>query len=419
MQKLRSQLKPTILLLTFFMALWWQISAYGQSDPRSKPHVMTISQGLDSPLRIAIDDQDDVYVTNAVAARVCRYDSEGNFVSEFQAGGFPLAVSVAPHHQLYVIDRVTGALQLFDASGQLIRNITDVVDRFDLPSDAVTDDHNQLYVVDGRNKCVHKFDGSGAYLTSFGDDVLVFPTGIAFDKKNQRLLVAEHGGLNVSGGTSTSKMIHAFDPTGQYLTSFGEYGFAEGQFTRIQGLAVDQQGRIYAVDTFQGAVTILAEDGAFLASIGQYGRQAGELRAPMDVAIDSRQRIWVTSMNNGRIEVYGLEERPTSIASDPELPSPSRFQLLQNYPNPFNPSTRIPFVLGKDSRVVIRIYNELGQLIRRFDLGRLRTGQYLEAGHAVFWDGTNEQGELVGSGVYLYEIRTDDAFAIRRMLLIK
>jgi hypothetical protein len=94
---------------------------------------------------------------------------------------------------------------------------------------------------------------------------------------------------------------------------------------------------------------------------------------------------------------------------------PERTSLLPNYPNPFNPETWIPFDLADASEVTIHIYDTAGMLVRRFDLGSRSPGAYHTRSDAARWDGRNEQGELVGSGVYLCEIHAGGHREVRRM----
>ena len=96
-----------------------------------------------------------------------------------------------------------------------------------------------------------------------------------------------------------------------------------------------------------------------------------------------------------------------------------RNQLLQNFPNPFNPETWIPFRLANESHVTIYIYNTAGQLVRRLSLGTMPAGDYSSQSQAVHWDGRNNNGESVSSGVYLYTIHAGDFSAIRKMLIRK
>jgi hypothetical protein len=98
---------------------------------------------------------------------------------------------------------------------------------------------------------------------------------------------------------------------------------------------------------------------------------------------------------------------------------PDKTALLQNYPNPFNPETWIPFQLAKDSDVVIAIFNLQGQMIRRLDIGHKQAGLYLSKGRAAYWDGQNETGEQVASGVYFYTIDAGGFRGTRRMVIIR
>lgn len=98
--------------------------------------------------------------------------------------------------------------------------------------------------------------------------------------------------------------------------------------------------------------------------------------------------------------------------------SPGRTVLLQNYPNPFNPETWIPFALSEPGRVVLEVWDLRGRLVRRMDLGELGPGLYLSPGRAVRWNGRNEFGERVASGVYIYSLRMNGRTLQRRMALV-
>ena len=97
----------------------------------------------------------------------------------------------------------------------------------------------------------------------------------------------------------------------------------------------------------------------------------------------------------------------------------AKTEVFQNYPNPFNPETWIPFQLSDGSEVDIRIYNSAGQLVRVLDLGFRNAGEYTSQANSVRWNGTNESGEKVASGVYFYTIRAGEYTVTRRMLLVK
>jgi outer membrane protein assembly factor BamB len=98
---------------------------------------------------------------------------------------------------------------------------------------------------------------------------------------------------------------------------------------------------------------------------------------------------------------------------------PEVTELLPNYPNPFNPETWMPFRLARDGKVVIRIYDVQGRLVRELDLGMLEAGVYEGKGRAAYWDGRNEMGEEVSSGIYVIEFSVGRYRAFRKMCLVR
>ncbi len=93
---------------------------------------------------------------------------------------------------------------------------------------------------------------------------------------------------------------------------------------------------------------------------------------------------------------------------------PLRFALKQNYPNPFNPSTTLSFVIPQSAQVRLTIYNSFGRPIRELLNGALPPGE-----HTIAWNGLNDAGESVGSGVYLAKLESGDFSRTVRMLMIK
>ncbi len=100
-------------------------------------------------------------------------------------------------------------------------------------------------------------------------------------------------------------------------------------------------------------------------------------------------------------------------------PIPLKFALLQNYPNPFNPETWLPYELATDATVTIRIYDVKGQLVRQLDLGEQKAGRYIDKKKAAYWDGKDQTGKAVTSGLYFYTLKADDFQATRRMVIFK
>ena len=99
--------------------------------------------------------------------------------------------------------------------------------------------------------------------------------------------------------------------------------------------------------------------------------------------------------------------------------APKETILLPNYPNPFNPETWIPYQLAENASVTLTIYDTTGALVRRLDLGHRLAGYYTNRGKAAHWDGRNESGEPVASGVYFYQLATPSFRDLRRMVILK
>ena len=94
-------------------------------------------------------------------------------------------------------------------------------------------------------------------------------------------------------------------------------------------------------------------------------------------------------------------------------------KLLPNYPNPFNPDTWIPYQLSEAATVTVKIYDVTGSLVRTIEVGYKPGGYHLTRDRAVYWDGRNQNGEPVSSGVYFYTLNTDTYTQTRRMVILK
>ncbi|MDD4051181.1 MAG: T9SS type A sorting domain-containing protein, partial [candidate division Zixibacteria bacterium] len=88
--------------------------------------------------------------------------------------------------------------------------------------------------------------------------------------------------------------------------------------------------------------------------------------------------------------------------------------LEQNFPNPFNPVTMISYTLGKPGEATIAVYNICGERVTDLVAGYHNAGSYTAS-----WNGVNAEGESVASGVYFYELITDDGTQVRKMVFLK
>ena len=103
----------------------------------------------------------------------------------------------------------------------------------------------------------------------------------------------------------------------------------------------------------------------------------------------------------------------------PSLAKPQVTTLLPNYPNPFNPETWIPYHLATAGDVQIHISDVRGNVVWSLALGHQAVGHYTSQSRAAYWDGRNELGESVASGVYFYTLTVGDFSATRKLLILK
>ncbi|OGC02481.1 hypothetical protein A2V82_10105 [candidate division KSB1 bacterium RBG_16_48_16] len=136
-----------------------------------------------------------------------------------------------------------------------------------------------------------------------------------------------------------------------------------------------------------------------------------------ECAIDDPRVMFKFVIGGNKIRMYldavkVIDKQWTSVTSAP-VQRIDHFQSLQNYPNPFNPATTIPFSLEKSGNVTLYIYNLLGETIRAFS-------QNHDAGrHEIKWDGLDNLGRPVTSGIYIYKLEAGDFSLLRKMLMLK
>lgn len=263
-------------------------------------HVSSITANLKSPVRVAIDQSDIIYITDAVQKNILTYNISGNFLGALNPGGSPVSIAINESNEIFIGDAESGHILKVSAAGTATTFYSGTL----FPVSMVFSPSGLLYVVDSKLKKVLVLNQSGSIVQTIGSGVFTYPTGIAYDQKNNRILVAEHGGIGT--GFNPVEKVRIFSLQGDLLNSFGSHGNGDGQFYRIQGISVGRCGNIYVPDPFQGNVSIFDENGTFISRFAQYGENAGQLNMPLDILIDSHDRLLITSMNNDAIELFDI-----------------------------------------------------------------------------------------------------------------
>ncbi len=117
----------------------------------------------------------------------------------------------------------------------------------------------------------------------------------------------------------------------------------------------------------------------------------------------------------GKADFLAALNYVTSVEEDPGSSTPPQaFSLLANYPNPFNPETQIAYEIPLAARVEIAVFDMLGRQVRTLLADQATAGR-----HQIIWDGRNDQGQLLTSGVYVYQMRAGDFAASKKMVLLR
>ena len=156
-------------------------------------------------------------------------------------------------------------------------------------------------------------------------------------------------------------------------------------------------------------VTFVDTKAARAAQVGDVLEIKAESSNPLVGVQPLRHIVTVDDVKNSRIQLAELVTYEI----------PAKTELLLNYPNPFNPETWIPFRLAEDSQVSLTIYDRAGRVVRSIELGHRPAAVYQTRAKAIYWDGRNDFGERVASGMYFYTLTTKDFSATRRMVIVK
>ncbi|MDR3609331.1 MAG: FlgD immunoglobulin-like domain containing protein, partial [Ignavibacteriaceae bacterium] len=125
-------------------------------------------------------------------------------------------------------------------------------------------------------------------------------------------------------------------------------------------------------------------------------------------------RLHVFAQFVGTVYFDDLTISTVTGVNDKQVLNPTEFNLSQNYPNPFNPSTSISYNLPKASNVSVKIYDLLGNEVKTLVSANQNAGT-----HFTVWNGDNNLGNKVVSGIYIYTLRSDAGFASKKMMLLK
>ena len=212
------------------------------------------------------------------------------------------------------------------------------------------------------------------------------------------------------GDVSGNENVTAFDASLVLRHVVGSKNLSEAQ---LEAADVTNDGNVSALD----AALILQYSVGLITKFPVETKTAAPVLAAKSeegALIKAIAQLEATTLNREQKQVLGRLKNLFFEKSPPK-----NTLLLQNFPNPFNPETWIPYQLANDSVVIISIYNAKGQIIRTITLGNKNAGIYVTKEKAAYWNGKNDDGEKVASGIYFYTLQTGEFRATRKMIIEK
>ncbi len=256
-----------------------------------------------------------------------------------------------------------------------------------------TDTSGNLYVVDGTYRRIYKINISTQTHTTFVNSGLPqYPQDCIFDEENNRLLVvawapnAPIQAVSLSDSTVTNVV----------NTNFGFF----------DGITKDQFGNVY-VSSHYGTENIYKYDKDFnppeIISSGH--------SEPAGLGYNTRDNILaVPNYGSNSIDFIPINVNSVINNSNEGLNS---YKLYQNYPNPFNPSTTIDYFIPDGSEVLIRVFNIQGKVVNTL------VDEFQNSGYkSIKWNGKNDAGLMLSTGIYFYKLLTDNHSETKKMILL-
>ncbi len=281
----------------FMKALYWLAGVYGDNSLRQ----------LHAPQGIVVDENGVLYVTDVGVSSLFVFD---NTLAENSGGHLPIwdrgagshesfvspvGVALGPQQQLLVTDSELGRVYRLDRDGNNLGSFGDGI--LLRPTGIARDSlRKEIYVSDTEAHDIKVFDDKGLLIRIVGsrgkeDGALNYPVHLCF--AHDKLYVVD----------SMNARIQVFDPYGDHLLSFGSRGKQIGKFSRPKGVSVDSEGNIYVVDSYFDHLLVFNPAGEFLMAIGGTGDAIGSFYSPAGIWVDNRDQIYIADMANSRVVV--------------------------------------------------------------------------------------------------------------------
>lgn len=301
----------------------------------------------------------------------------------------PYGLAVDSKGRLYIADGKVGAVFIFSTETKDVEMIKHGVQaRFGLITGLAMDDNDRVFVSDSHMHRVLVFSPNTHKLEGVISEGMVDPGGMAIDKENRFLYVADAEldqvlvydadkfnlirkiGTCCKSHTLTSpgdfskptnvavdddgnvyvtdtynSRVEVFDPDGQFIRAWGKNGDGPGRFAKPKGIAIDADGHVWVADAMQDRVQVFTPDGKLLIWMGGHGTLPGQFRDVAGLAIDKHNRVFTSEQFPGRVQMFRYVTNAEARAEY------QRRQAMEKKPDEATPVSNAPVTAPSDAKV--------------------------------------------------------------------
>ena len=279
--------------------------------PRQFKHVLSFGQTgssvgmLNGPYGVAVNERDEIAVTETGNHRVQVFSSDGTYLRSFGRKGnkegefnWPSGIAFDKNSCSVVADSSDPRVQFFDEQGEYLSQFGDkghLNRQLRGPFGLFVDRNGNIIVADEYNKLIKTFYPNGKCLSKLGEgEGEGFTCPFHCIQYEKYLIVSDRGEC----------CIKVFDINGNFLCKFGNMGKRDGEFNEPRFLSVNKAGHLMVCDAENDRVQVFKLDGTFVTKFGNFGMEPGEFQHPTSAAVLSDGKIVVADCFNNRIQIF-------------------------------------------------------------------------------------------------------------------
>ena len=258
---------------------------------------------LGTPWGVAVNDRDEIAVTELNNSRVSVFSSDGTHLRSFGKYGknngeltYPRGIAFDKHGNIIVADAGNHRIQVFSMNGKFLRRFDEegsLDHQFNCPHGLSISRNGNIIVVDRSNKLIKIFSSSGEFLHKFGGEGSLGDP-LHCIQQGEYFIVSDF----------KDHCIKMFDREGKFANRFGMVGNKDGEFSNPAFLSVNKEGLLMVCEYRNSRVQVFDLTGKFVAKFGSEGSREGEFRAPVATASLGDGRVVVSDAQNHRIQVF-------------------------------------------------------------------------------------------------------------------